>query len=709
MAGARRMLLLAGMACSASALNVTSALLGQGDEGSPALLPPAVEARFVVATCIFLIITFLVSCTVLFEWMKDTILESASVNLRPILLAMFSEMTVLGFIGIIAFFINKSTFLVNISMNLFGTDDEESKELTEMFENVHMMLFLVMILFIFQVLKLVMEGGKIEKYWHKMQADGWNMADLKGKYKDILQDLRHHPLEPFFDPRRETFHTYKNLLEFNSLREEFIGTSKDDHDREKLPHDFDFAKYLSMSMGEILAEMVELPLWTWLGLELIALCFYGIQTVCPPVVLMWVWIAFGASQSLLMHAMLHKIEAIRLQLMHVRTYAGVEEHHMVDHIVGPTSPVGRLAKYLCCCCFSSAPPPPPSSLAGKGSINGEGTALLPLGSDFADHDKPYLKQKSTGKRSWLRRKLLGPPPNKQEMLFWCEGMGVELHLFIMRVTLIGEGIYLSLFFWQFLPFAQTIYGPGMFTLVVLLGLVPVLFLFGYYSPNVIRQHSLVTSVEMMKRPLIVRRIIRDQKTQKSVRALILLNQMRIASEKQKRGEGGPMDPAMRARKRAESLLSMDQLKRMEMEKMFDLYDDDDSGEIDTAELGQLMNSLGRVMTEPELRAMFAELDEDQDGTVSKQEFLTWAAFQDAHAEKPESIEELAENMFKMFDTDDGGEVTVEEFADCMKRFGSALTVDEISELVHELDENQDGTINVEEFAEMLKKHAADWR
>ena len=67
---------------------------------------------------------------------------------------------------------------------------------------------------------------------------------------------------------------------------------------------------------------------------------------------------------------------------------------------------------------------------------------------------------------------------------------------------------------------------------------------------------------------------------------------------------------MRQRKRAESLLSMDQLKRMEMEKMFDLYDDDDSGEIDTAELGQLMNSLGRVMTEPELCAMFAELDDD---------------------------------------------------------------------------------------------------
>ena len=38
---------------------------------------------------------------------------------------------------------------------------------------------------------------------------------------------------------------------------------------------------------------------------------------------------------------------------------------------------------------------------------------------------------------------------------------------------------------------------------------------------------------------------------------------------------------MRQRKRAESLLSMDQLKRMEMEKMFNLYDDDGSGEIDS--------------------------------------------------------------------------------------------------------------------------------
>ena len=46
------------------------------------------------------------------------VLESATEQLRPILNQMFSEMTVLGFIGIV-FFINKPSFH-NISENVFG-------------------------------------------------------------------------------------------------------------------------------------------------------------------------------------------------------------------------------------------------------------------------------------------------------------------------------------------------------------------------------------------------------------------------------------------------------------------------------------------------------------------------------------------------------------------------------------------------------------
>ena len=716
---------------------IASVAVGQGAD--PAASPTAptgdtnedsigVKERFTYATCITCILSFLILCTVIFEWIKDMVLESATEQLRPILNQMFSEMTVLGFIGIVAFFINKAEFLDNISENVFGTSEEEKAELKEMFENVHMMIFLVMIIFIVQVLKSMLEGGKILRHWRLMQDEGFGEAkftELKSKYKDILSDLRAHPLEPFGDPRRGTYERTRSLLEFNALRKAFIQGDSNENKENALPHDFDFANYLATSMGLVLAEMVELPLYTWLGLEIIALVFYLIQTVCPRVVLLWVWIAFGAALVFALACLSDHIDWIKSQLIPDSAYAGIPEHQIVNQIVGPTSPLRRVVKWLLCGCGcfggASSVALPRGSRPGAGSLNAEGVPLIPTGSSSqygssADGgSKPYLRRPPCTHRTPLQMKFLGPPPNKQEMLFWLDVKGVATHLFMLRIANIGTSVYLSILFYQFVPFAREYYAasPLIFAIVIIVAIVPVLLLFGYYSPEVIRNHTFVTSIEMMKRPKIIRRIIREQKTQKSIRALILLNQMRVAHERQTQRQVQNSNPEEARRRRAESLAIMDASKRVEMEKMFDLYDDDNSGEIDTEELGQLMKSLGRVMTEPELRSMFAELDEDNDGHVSKNEFLTWAALQDSECNKEgsehDSIEELAEDMFRMFDPDNDGEVTVEEFAECMNRFGSALTVDEISDLVHELDENQDGTINVEEFSEMLKKHAADWR
>ena len=47
--------------------------------------------------------------------------------------------------------------------------------------------------------------------------------------------------------------------------------------------------------------------------------------------------------------------------------------------------------------------------------------------------------------------------------------------------------------------------------------------------------------------------------------------------------------------------------------------------------------------------------------------------------------------------DNSGTITVEEFIEALDRFGCKLTVDEVSELCHELDEDGDGEISREEF------------
>ena len=51
-------------------------------------------------------------------------------------------------------------------------------------------------------------------------------------------------------------------------------------------------------------------------------------------------------------------------------------------------------------------------------------------------------------------------------------------------------------------------------------------------------------------------------------------------------------------------------------------DIDQSGQVDSAELGKLMSGLGHKMTEQELQRLLDELDTDHDGVISEEEFLT---------------------------------------------------------------------------------------
>ena len=62
-------------------------------------------------------------------------------------------------------------------------------------------------------------------------------------------------------------------------------------------------------------------------------------------------------------------------------------------------------------------------------------------------------------------------------------------------------------------------------------------------------------------------------------------------------------------------------------------------------------------------------------------------------------------MFGMFDDDNSGSITCEEFVDAMKKFAPRMSLDEVNDLIRELDDNGDGTISEEEFTELLRKHA----
>ncbi|KAF7908706.1 uncharacterized protein EAF01_004461 [Botrytis porri] len=71
--------------------------------------------------------------------------------------------------------------------------------------------------------------------------------------------------------------------------------------------------------------------------------------------------------------------------------------------------------------------------------------------------------------------------------------------------------------------------------------------------------------------------------------------------------------------------------------------------------------------------------------------------------KPLSDEEVAilKEAFEAYDTDKGGNITVEEFGRVMKQSGQNPTEEELAQIIKEVDLDGDGTINFDEFIAMM--------
>ncbi|GCC33333.1 hypothetical protein chiPu_0011802 [Chiloscyllium punctatum] len=78
--------------------------------------------------------------------------------------------------------------------------------------------------------------------------------------------------------------------------------------------------------------------------------------------------------------------------------------------------------------------------------------------------------------------------------------------------------------------------------------------------------------------------------------------------------------------------------------MFEKFDTDGSGDINTKELGQMMNILSPNPIREELNAIIEKMDEDGSGTIDFKEFLVMMVRQFKNWVK----KELAE-IFRIFD------------------------------------------------------------
>jgi len=624
----------------------------------------------ITVTCIVLMLIFL---TVVFEEGKEYIEEHvADRSTKPIIASLFGEMTVLGFLSAFSFCLVKLDVWEPLSERLFG----EGEQLFETFELIHYMLFLVMVFFVVNVLTLVKGAEATEGMLWAVNNACTNEKYMKKLYETktvtaIPSFWIAHLWSSFF-PDRDRF--YSDLLVFDQLRQEFILERSVTppfapiEAEKQVPLNFQFGRYLSSCLGHTLGHVVELHYWTWLFLALVTCFFMVLGTVINnKEVFPWVWAASGWALFLI---------------------GNYFDYHIL-----------RIVKNML---------PSDSSLFSNNSESGSlllSSEVLPAWTNIH-----------------LPEELNHNNKNRQDTLYWMGRKGPHAYTVAFQIRLVFTSTYLTLLALVFFPsilLKPDYYSLPVKILFVITSLLPILLQWMTFRRSAYHL-ALVCSIGVHRKPQAIAQVIRMMKTDQLIRSMVTMQKLQnlatgdfTVRESVDRKARAQVEDAMKASYRSlnkiKRSLSFQQLS--EVSQMFDAIDSDGDGHMDASEIADLLRSLGQPTTPESITAMIHVLDDNGDGVIQKDEFITFYAthcvmdkFTDERDLK-NYLKTLARDLFTQFDLDRSGELSLSEFKSVMDAFNVGFTVDEIGQLVNELDQHHaDGLIVEHEFFCLLETH-----
>merc|ERR1712013_229910 len=136
-------------------------------------------------------------------------------------------------------------------------------------------------------------------------------------------------------------------------------------------------------------------------------------------------------------------------------------------------------------------------------------------------------------------------------------------------------------------------------------------------------------------------------------------------------------------------------------KVFNKFDADGTGAVSTAELGNIMRSIGMFPTDDEVEDLLKYMDGDGSGVLELSELMKHMA-QQIHLRRKVDPEHDFKEAFLVFDKDGNGKISKEELTRVLTECGRMqLTMEEAEEFIVMVDTDGDGMLNYEEFVNLF--------
>jgi Ca2+-binding EF-hand superfamily protein len=607
------------------------------------------QVHLIVTQATLLILTGLVCVSLFFEAVQEYLEHSIHAVYRPVLNALNTELMGMGFLAIIVYFVLKSEVLLDVGRRTVCLTDDKymdangvpvaeyhcDEKIIHMFEDIHMSLFLVLVMFFARACLLLFQTDMIGDDWVEMEND----LSIKGEHKIREEfDQVMSTVTSSVRERKDKQETYEFML----FKKRFVEQMKASSTGVDMDSDFSFADYLNICSSHIAQEVVEIPPIEWCALEVFFFFFWlGLRQ--PDYMRIRFFLAFAILLVILCFQLIGKVEWV------------------LQQVVTPY-PKPQTSSWPC---FTSFKP------GSKQVVHPKSPTAKP---------EPLFFQE-------LHKGHHGLPSHVQEALFWKGSEHFTLHLlrFFMLTSMIFFVVLITI-----IPFAS-----AMGSLHILFVILPVPFLgagLTLVPHELLKDFTICTNVEFMKKPKIVEKVSRDIRIKKSLRAIKVLRSLQ-SQKFQKAGLQTDSTDTTR----------MDQVKvkeLMELKRTFSVFDLDHSGSVDLSELGGLMQALGIGLDDDEKDNVMKEFDVSGDGNISFDEFFTYMNRRNQKIDPDEVIRDV----FEMIDQDGSGTVSKLEFQSTLEKLGTGLKAREIEDLLREIDTGGDGQISLDEFSLVLRKY-----